>query len=321
MALQGPGAAEQKIWCLLPAYIFYSLRVLRKFKKPIRKCFAIEIIKLTEQDTWTIYRGEKKPTFYKNGLRMYSAGIDIGSVATKGVLYNGGIAASVIIPTGWSPRESSHRALDMVLDKSGASRAELKSIIATGYGRVSADFASRAVTEITCHARGASALHPDIRTVLDIGGQDAKVICLDDRGAITDFAMNDKCAAGTGRFLEVMSRILGTEVQDLDSLAGNAETVAITSMCAVFAESEVISLMAKGATREAVARGVLESIADRAIGLLGKNSSSGPIAFTGGLSRSRVLVSIIEQRLGTTLFTSPSSQIAGALGGAVIGWS
>jgi len=252
---------------------------------------------------------------------MYSAGIDIGSVATKGVIYNGEVAASIIIPTGWSPRDSSRMALDMVLTRSGIDRTRIKSIIATGYGRVSADFASRSVTEITCHARGAFALHPGIRTVLDIGGQDAKVIRLTDSGAVSDFIMNDKCAAGTGRFLEVMARILDTEVQDLDSLAENAEPVSITSMCAVFAESEVISLMAKGATRESIARGVLESIADRAIALLGRISPAGSIAFTGGLSRSRVLVSIIEQRLGMPVFTSPSSQIAGALGGAVIGWN
>ena len=252
---------------------------------------------------------------------MYSAGIDIGSVATKGVIYNGAVLASVIIPTGWSPRDASRLALKMVLDKTGISHDAVKTIIATGYGRVSADFASRSVTEITCHARGAFALHPGIRTVLDIGGQDAKVIRLDDSGAVTDFAMNDKCAAGTGRFLEVMARILGTEVADLDSFAVNADPVSITSMCAVFAESEVISLMAKGATREAIARGVLESIADRVIALLGRITLTGSTAFTGGLSRSRVLVSIIEQRIGMPLFTSPSSQIAGALGGAVIGWN
>jgi predicted CoA-substrate-specific enzyme activase len=252
---------------------------------------------------------------------MYSAGIDIGSVATKGVLFNGEVTASVIIPTGWSPREASQQALAMVLDRAGTGRAALKSIIATGYGRVSADFASRAITEITCHARGAFALHPGIRTVLDIGGQDAKVIRLDDSGAVTDFTMNDKCAAGTGRFLEVMARILGTEVQDLDSLAEHGEPASISSMCAVFAESEVISLMAKGAPREAIARGVLEAIAERAIGLLGRHSPAGAIAFTGGLSRSSVLVGSIQQRLGMPVFTSPSSQIAGALGGAVIGWN
>jgi predicted CoA-substrate-specific enzyme activase len=252
---------------------------------------------------------------------MYSAGIDIGSVATKGVIYNGEVAASIIIPTGWSPREASRLALNMALDRAGVVRTALKSIIATGYGRVSADFASRAITEITCHARGAYALHPGIRTVLDIGGQDAKVIRLDGNGAVADFAMNDKCAAGTGRFLEVMARILGTEVQDLDSLAEHAEPAPVTSMCAVFAESEVVSLLAKGVPRESIARGVFESIADRVISLLGRLSPEPGIAFTGGLSRSRVLCTIIEKRLGTALFTSPSAQIAGALGGAVIGWN
>ena len=252
---------------------------------------------------------------------MYSAGIDIGSVATKGVLYNGGVAASVIIPTGWSPRDASRHALSMVLDQSGINRDSVKSIIATGYGRVSADFANRAVTEITCHARGAYALNPDIRTVLDIGGQDAKVIRLDEKGSVIDFAMNDKCAAGTGRFLEVMARILETEVQDFDSLAEHAEPVPITSMCAVFAESEVISLMARGASREAIARGVLESIADRVVALMGRLANGPGIAFTGGLSRSCILCRSIEKRLGMPLFTSPSSQIAGALGGAVIGWN
>jgi len=252
---------------------------------------------------------------------MYSAGIDIGSVATKGVLYNGRVAASIIIPTGWSPREASRQALDMVLERGGIARDTVTSIVATGYGRVSADFASKAVTEITCHARGAYALHPGIRTVLDIGGQDAKVIRLGNNGAVIDFTMNDKCAAGTGRFLELMARILQTEVQDLDSLAESAEPVPITSMCAVFAESEVVSLLAKGTPRESIARGVLESIADRVASLLGSICPEPGIAFTGGLSRSRILCRIIQERLGMPVFTSPNSQIAGALGGAVIGWN
>lgn len=251
---------------------------------------------------------------------MNAAGIDIGSVATKGVLYNGEVAACVIVPTGWSPREASRMALDMMAAKAGIARAAITSIVATGYGRVSADVATRAVTEITCHARGACSLHAGIRTVLDIGGQDAKVIQLDCSGAVADFAMNDKCAAGTGRFLEVMARTLGVEVADFDRLADGAEPRPITSMCAVFAESEVVSLLAGGATRESVARGVLASIADRAAGLLGKIGAAGPVAFTGGLSRSRLLCSMIEKRLGMPLLTSPESQLAGALGGAVIGW-
>lgn len=252
---------------------------------------------------------------------MYSAGIDIGSVATKGVVYNGEIVASIIMPTGWSPRETSRTALELMTARAGIGQSAIKSIIATGYGRVSADFASRAVTEITCHARGAFTLNPAIRTVLDIGGQDAKVIRLTEKGDVADFIMNDKCAAGTGRFLELMARILGTEVQELDSLASDAEPARVSSMCAVFAESEVVSLLARGTPRESVARGVFESIAERASALVGKIESGGAIAFTGGLSRSRVLCGMLEQRLGHPLFTSPSSQLAGALGGALIGWN
>lgn len=252
---------------------------------------------------------------------MYSAGIDIGSVATKGVLYNGEVTGSVVIPTGWSPREASRLALSMVLERHGVARSSVRSIIATGYGRVSADFADRTVTEITCHARGAYCLNPEIRTVLDIGGQDSKVIRLDDQGNVIDFVMNDKCAAGTGRFLEVMCRILETEVQDIDNLAADATAEPISSMCTVFAESEVVSLLAKGASRQSIARGVLESIAGRVIALAGRLEVKPGIAFTGGLSQSRVLRESLERRLGMPLFISSFSQIAGALGGAVIGWN
>ncbi|MBM4311019.1 MAG: 2-hydroxyglutaryl-CoA dehydratase [Deltaproteobacteria bacterium] len=252
---------------------------------------------------------------------MYSLGIDIGSVATKSVVYNGAIAASVIIPTGWSPRESSRLALQMALEQCGASRDSLRAIVATGYGRVSADFADRAITEITCHARGAHSLNHEIRTVIDIGGQDSKVIQLDEDGHVADFIMNDKCAAGTGRFLEVMARILGTEVAEFDALASHADPAPISSMCTVFAESEVISLLARGVPREAIARGVLDSIASRAVALLGRLGTRGAIAFTGGLSHSRVLRAIMEEHIGEPLFTSPASQLAGALGGALIGWN
>jgi predicted CoA-substrate-specific enzyme activase len=251
---------------------------------------------------------------------VYSLGIDIGSVATKSVVYNGGIAASVIIPTGWSPKESSRLALHMALEKCGASRGSLRSIVATGYGRVSVDFADRAITEITCHARGAHSLNHEIRIVIDIGGQDNKVIQLNEDGQVVDFIMNDKCAAGTGRFLEVMARLLETEVREFDALAAHAEPTAISSMCTVFAESEVISLLARGVPREAIARGVLDSIASRAVALLGRLGSQGAIAFTGGLSHSRLLRTIMEERIGEQLFISPASQLAGALGGALIGW-
>ena len=252
---------------------------------------------------------------------MYSVGIDIGSVATKGVLFNGSITGSVVIPTGWSPREASSEVLDRVLQQSSIARDRIKSIVVTGYGRGLADFADESVTEITCHARGAQFLNKNIRTVIDIGGQDSKVISLDSEGSITDFVMNDKCAAGTGRFLEVMARLLGGEVQDLDRMAAGAEAQAITSMCTVFAESEVISMLAKGVSKESIARGILESIATRAVTQLGKISIEPQIAFTGGTSRSSVLRELIEKKLGAELLVSAHSQIAGALGAALIGWN
>jgi predicted CoA-substrate-specific enzyme activase len=252
---------------------------------------------------------------------MYSVGIDIGSVATKAVLFNGSIIGSVIIPTGWSPRDASREALDRLISTSGIRRESIQSIIVTGYGRALADFSDRAVTEIACHGRGAFFLNTGVRTVLDIGGQDSKAISLDEQGNVADFVMNDKCAAGTGRFLEVMAHLLGGEVQDLDRMAAGAEAQVISNMCTVFAESEVISLLAKGASKESIARGILESIAGRAAALLGRVPVEQQIAFTGGASRSAVLKELIEQKIRAKLFVSHHAQIAGAIGAALTGWN
>jgi len=252
---------------------------------------------------------------------MYSVGIDTGSVATKAVIFNGSIVTSIIIPTGWSPREAAREALDRLLSTSGIERGRVQAITVTGYGRALADFADQAITEIACHGRGAFFLNNSVRTVLDIGGQDSKAISLDEQGNVIDFVMNDKCAAGTGRFLEVMAHLLGGEVQYFDRMASGAEAQVITNMCTVFAESEVISLLAKGVSKESIARGILESIAARAAALLGRVSMEQQIAFTGGASRSAVLKELIEQKTGAQLFVSPHAQIAGALGAALTGWN
>lgn len=252
---------------------------------------------------------------------MYTVGIDIGSVATKSIVYNGSIAARIVIPTGWSPREASQQALHLALERTGITRDLIRSIVATGYGRVSADFADTSVTEITCHARGAFHQNPCIRTILDIGGQDSKVIKIDDRGNVIDFSMNDKCAAGTGRFLEIMARILETDIADLDALACQTDECApISSMCTVFAESEVVSLLAQGISRASIARGVFASIAGRVMTMLSRFDEKGAIAFTGGLARSSILKHMIETKTEQPLFTCDDAQLAGALGGAVIGW-
>ena len=249
---------------------------------------------------------------------MYSIGIDSGSVATKGVLFDGENFEYKIIPTGWSPKNACTEVLEYLLGLKDLNREDVF-IVATGYGRVSIDFADKEITEITCHGKGAHFLNSDIRTILDIGGQDSKVIKLDRDGNLSDFLMNDKCAAGTGRFLEVMSNLLGSDITEIDSLTRGADPENINSMCTVFAESEVVSLLASGSTKESVASGILHSIGGRIVNLAEKLGLEEEIAFTGGLAQSEELTRIIAEKLDRDVFTSPVSQYNGAIGAAVIG--
>lgn len=251
---------------------------------------------------------------------MYSIGIDTGSVATKGVLFDGTeIVRHVIIPTGWSPKQASEEVLDRLLP-AGQKREELY-IVSTGYGSRSITFADKSITEITCHAKGAHFLNNAVRTIIDIGGQDSKAISVNENGDVIDFLMNDKCAAGTGRFLEVMMNLLGTDLREVDALTEGAEPEMINAMCTVFAESEVIGLLAKGASKEAVAAGIVKAIAQRTAALAAKVNVADLILFTGGLAKSEQIREEIGKRLGKTILTSEHSQLAGALGAAVIGWS
>lgn len=252
---------------------------------------------------------------------MYSVGVDSGSVATKAVIFNGEIIKKVIIPTGWSPKEAAKDAIDTLIKETNISKYEVKRIIGTGYGRISMPFADKTVTEITCHGRGAHFLNNNVKTILDIGGQDSKVISLDDNGNVVDFAMNDKCAAGTGRFLQVMANVLGLDVSELDKFTNNIDPEPITSMCTVFAESEVISLLAKGVPKERIASGIIHSIANRGTSILSKVNISDVVAFTGGVAKSKVIKKVIETKIKKTLYAPLDSQIVGALGAAVIGWN
>ncbi|MTI46310.1 MAG: 2-hydroxyglutaryl-CoA dehydratase [Firmicutes bacterium] len=251
---------------------------------------------------------------------MYSIGIDAGSVATKGVIFDGEKIEHVIIPTGWSPKTASEEVLKQLLVKSNIKKEDVERIIGTGYGRISMPFVDKAITEITCHAKGAHYLNKKVRTILDIGGQDSKVINIDENGNITDFLMNDKCAAGTGRFLQVMANVLGKDVSELDDLTNNARPEAITSMCTVFAESEVISLLARGIPKENIASGIMHSIASRGVSLLERINILDDVAFTGGVARSDVIGRIINDKISKTIYKPPNSQIVGALGAAVIGY-
>ncbi len=253
--------------------------------------------------------------------QLFSIGIDMGSVGTKAVIYNGEMIDKIVIPTGWSPKNAGTEVFNALLKRNNIKKEQVKKIITTGYGRSSLDFADKAVTEITCHAKGAFFLNENIRTVLDIGGQDSKVIALDEAGNVSDFLMNDKCAAGTGRFLQVMATLLEMDVEDFSAINSTVKPQKISSMCTVFAESEIISLLANGVEKESLALGILDSIANRAVSMLKRVGIHSEIGFTGGVSKSKNLVTLIEEKTGLNLYSHPDSQIAGALGAAIIGWN
>lgn len=247
---------------------------------------------------------------------MYSIGIDSGSTTTKGVLYNGEIVKKVIVKTTVKPRET----ILNIYNQLSEGLEERPYLVVTGYGRELADFADKKVTEITCHGKGAKYLCDNVRTVIDIGGQDSKVIKLDRDGNLTDFLMNDKCAAGTGRFLEVIVNTLDSEVSLIDLLTKDVKPHPISSMCTVFAESEVISLIAKEVPREEILSGILSSIAKRTANFVSKLGVENIVFFTGGLSRSKEFKKRLEEFLNMHIETSHLSQYAGAIGAAIIGY-
>ena len=250
---------------------------------------------------------------------MYSIGVDSGSVATKGVLFDGEkIVKKIIVPTGWSPMTTANEVYEKL--KEGIADDEIKKVVGTGYGRGVMDFADKKVTEITCHSKGIHFINNDVRTILDIGGQDSKVINLDEDGNVVNFLMNDKCAAGTGRFLEVTSNILGSDITKIDELAKGNHPVNISSMCTVFAESEIVSLLAQNVPTGEVAAGILKSIANKSTSMLSRGEIVEKVAFTGGLAKSSELVRMISEIIGKEIFLAEDTQLIGALGAAVIGF-
>ncbi len=251
---------------------------------------------------------------------MAVAGIDIGSLTAEVViLEQGNIVHYVILPTGYNSKTAAERAISTALEAASLKKTDLDYVIATGYGRVSIDFADKRITEITCHGRGAYYLNSAVRTVIDIGGQDSKVICLSENGKVLDFAMNDKCAAGTGRFLEVMAQALEVELSGLADLSDRAESVvSISSMCTVFAESEVVSLIAQGLPREDIARGLHQAIADRTAGMVNRVGLQKSVMITGGVAKNRAVVQALNEKLKTSIIVPEEPQIAGALGAALL---
>lgn len=251
---------------------------------------------------------------------MISIGIDIGSVCAKAAAYDGKVISRFMLPTGWNPKETGELIYKRILEESGRDEQSVHAVIATGYGRISVPFATKKITEITCHAKGAVFLDGSTRTIIDVGGQDSKVIAVDEKGGVQAFMMNDKCAAGTGRFLQVMANVLGTEVDRLESLAAGAEPRDINSMCAVFAESEVVSLLAQGVSKESVACGILYSISNKIMHITSRISVKDNILFTGGVSGNGMIRDILSKKLKRQVGYHAHSQFAGAIGAAILGY-
>ncbi len=252
----------------------------------------------------------------------YVLGVDSGSTSTDAVVVDGGgnVVASVIVPTGAKASAGAERAISEVLEKAGLSLGDLALRVATGYGRDAIGGMDCAITEITCHARGAHALAPEARTVIDIGGQDSKVIHLDENGGVLNFVMNDKCAAGTGRFLEATARAMELSLDEFCRVGLEwKHDVKISSMCTVFAESEVVSLVANDTPVADIVHGLDMSVANKTAALAKRVGAEPAYLMTGGVAQNVGVVRALEDVLGHGVATHKDSQLCGAIGAALLG--
>lgn len=247
---------------------------------------------------------------------MYYVGIDIGSTAAKTAVFNEDkLENTFVLPTGWSSIETS-KTIKEELEKLGINGNNSK-IVATGYGRVAVPYAHKTITEITCHGIGASHLVKKDCTVIDIGGQDTKIITVEN-GMVTNFIMNDKCSAGTGRFLEIMANTLAVNINQLCDLAASGGGITISSMCTVFAESEVISLIGRGEKKEDIAFAIVDSIISKVKSLCCKYSDGNNYFLTGGLCDNKYIVDNLSKKLGKSVETNSYGRYAGAIGAALM---
>jgi len=253
---------------------------------------------------------------------MITAGVDVGSVTAKAALYDalaGEVLATAYELTGWTPKSAGEAVLDKALQAAGIAADNVSMVIATGYGRVALPFADATVTEISCHARGGHHCLPSVRTVIDIGGQDSKAISVDETGHPRDFAMNDKCAAGTGRFLQVMSEVLGVQVDELGELALQSQAPSkLSSVCTVFAESEVVGLIADGVPRQDIAAGLCASVAGRVLGLVSQVGIRSDVLITGGVAHNVGVFSALKDAMEAKVMRTEDPQMTGAIGAAII---
>jgi len=253
---------------------------------------------------------------------MYTLGIDIGSAATKAAIIQNGkhIVAMEKIGAG-TGSSASVKLLDTILRTADLELEDMAYIVATGYGRNRYELANKQISELTCHAKGVAFLLEGVHTIIDIGGQDAKTIQLNDNGQMLNFAMNEKCAAGTGRFLEVMATILETSVdklQEFDKLS--SKEITISSTCTVFAESEVISQLSNGESREDIVRAIHKSVAKRASGLAKRVGIRDNVAMTGGVAQNAGIIRAMKEELKTNIIIPPHPQMVGAIGAAICAW-
>jgi predicted CoA-substrate-specific enzyme activase len=253
---------------------------------------------------------------------MLVAGIDIGSITTEALLFDKdkGIVGYTILQTGADSRKTAEIALEKVLSYPGKSASDISYTISTGCGRKRATFAKEAITEITCIAKGVNFLFPEARTIIDIGGQDTKVIRVDEKGRVLEFEMNDKCAAGTGRFIEVMAKALNVELDKIGDISlQHKKELTISSICTVFAESEVISLVSEGEELEDILYGIHKAIADRTMGLINRLGGVSPeVIMAGGVAKNIGVVRALEKVLGVPIKIHVEPQIIGALGAAIL---
>ena len=252
---------------------------------------------------------------------MICAGIDAGSRTIKVVLINAEnqqVVAKGLTDQGIEQDKLASQLFEKLLKRSGVDKTDVSSIAATGYGRNAVSIADTTITEITCHAVGVRRLLPKAKTVIDIGGQDSKLMRLDTAGRVRDFAMNDRCAAGTGRFLEVVAKRLGVELESLGQMAAESRSpAAISSMCVVFAETEITGLLASGTASEDIVAGVQAAIAARIVGMAGRNAEP-PVIFTGGVAMISGMDAALQSALRQNVTVSPDPQMTGALGAAIL---
>jgi predicted CoA-substrate-specific enzyme activase len=253
-------------------------------------------------------------------LAAYYAGIDVGSTMTKAVILNQGIIASIIGPTGPEQRRLANKVMEEALKKAALSFQAITYIVSTGYGRINVPFADKQFTEITCHAKGIASLFPKAKTIIDIGGQDVKGIKIDATGKTIDFVMNDKCAAGTGRFIEVIADTLGVPLDKVGDLSLQSKNPAKTSnICTIWAQQEVAASLAEGVPITDLLAGVHRSLADRISRMVNRLKVEEAVIVTGGGGKNKGLLKALSEQLGREILVPEEPLITGALGAALLG--